>query len=75
MIKHNPQTMVGDRYKEIVDRLKRVSVWQDKLADNERAFVIDMLDKLNKYRENTYITAKQLNFLTHIEGTLDGGHW
>jgi hypothetical protein len=71
MAQSNPSSKIGSRYIETQDRLKRLETYEDRLGDTGREFVIDMLDKLARYKEQTYVSAKQLNYINRLEEKCD----
>jgi hypothetical protein len=58
---------IGDRYAETLERFKRLSTYDDQMEEAEQEFVSDMIGKLETYKSRTYITVRQLNWLTRIE--------
>lgn len=58
---------IGIRYVETHDRLKLIASYDDKLSDTERVFIDDLLEKLELYKENTFVSVAQLNWINRIE--------
>lgn len=60
-------SVIGVRFIETLDRLKHISSYEDLLSDTERLFVLDLLDKLELYKERTFVSVAQLNWINRIE--------
>jgi hypothetical protein len=59
--------MIGDRWQEILNRIDGVLVVRSELNDNERNFLDTLHNNLLYYKSTTFVSAKQLNWLSQIE--------
>lgn len=65
--------MIGKRHEEILKRVEECIEHLDyQQLDAYRCdFLAELKERLETHQEKTYMTARQLNFLTQIEGELN----
>jgi hypothetical protein len=68
-------SIIGSRWHEFVGRCNKVLESIDELHEAEALFVTDLRDRLVLYQSQTYVSAKQLNWLLSIEGKLEQGRF
>jgi len=62
---------IGERWKEILERVNDALRYRDVLSDSELDFLLERRAKLETYIDQTYMSVAQLNWLTVIEGKID----
>jgi len=62
---------IGERWKEILERVNDALRHRDVLSDSELDFLLERRAKLETYIDQTYMSVAQLNWLTVIEGKID----
>lgn len=70
-MKQHPD-MIGQRCAETFERVEAAARNSHRLSEAEQEFLQDMAERLETYGARTLVTVKQLNFLTRIEGKLEG---
>jgi len=58
---------VRSRWGEFLNRVRALRASEHEMNYDQRAFLADLESRLVLYKENTAITVKQRNWLTHIE--------
>lgn len=62
----------GSRWEEFLDICARVSENDRYFTDNDVQFVDDLGEKLSTYKDKTYISVNQINWLRRLEAKLEG---
>ena len=63
---------IWDRWEEILARVN-VVLEVEELSATEREFLYSMHSRLNQFRHKTFVSAKQLNWLSDLEAKYNVG--
>mgnify|MGYP000647435061 CR=1 FL=1 len=63
--------MLGERFDEIEERVKRAASYSDLLPEREQEFLQDLAVKLASYGRRALVSVNQLNWLTRIEAKIE----
>lgn len=69
-----PKKEIGERWVETLARVEALLVVEHAMEYDDRKFLNDMKHRLIQYETRTFVTAKQLNYISHLERTFMEDH-
>lgn len=58
---------IGSRWREFLGRVQTLRISEHEMTNDQRLFLSSLENRLIVYREDTALTRKQRNWLTHLE--------